>query len=181
AQPYSGGGRKARSASGSRNNPYRVQGARGGAASSATTHMIGASPLTRLVARLLEGLLLIGALLPGTVMTRLGRDIPGDVALRMTGTGLVLAALVSFLVFDLILFCEGKSVGKKMLGLTVYDRATGLPAGFLKTFMRELLPNLINCIPIAGAIVSFVDLLFIFSSDHRRLVDRTLDTVVLAD
>lgn len=123
-------------------------------------------------------------MLPGVALLAIGGAQVEDQGpvVAFTGLGLLLAAGVGLLVFQIILFCQGKSIGKKLCGLTVYDTASGLPAGFFKTFGRELLPNLASvCIPVIGGIVALVDLCFIFSSDHRRLVDRICDTVVVSD
>lgn len=144
----------------------------------------GADPLSRLLARIVETFLGIVATLPGIAMVSIGgaraeNDGPG---VFFVGLGLLLAAAVGLAVFQIILFCQGKSIGKKLLGLTVCDATSGLPAGFMKTFAREILPNLVSfCVPIIGGIAALVDLGFIFSSDHRRLVDRMFDTVVVAD
>jgi uncharacterized RDD family membrane protein YckC len=80
-----------------------------------------------------------------------------------------------------MLYSKGKSIGKNIVGLTVCHASTGQPAGFMKTFGRELLPGLVGIIPLLGAILVLVDVLAILRESHRRLVDEVLGTVVLAD
>jgi len=130
---------------------------------------------------MVEGFIVLLACLPGGVIAEVGKQTPNGEPLSLIGGGLVLAAVLSLGVLDLIFFCQGKSIGKKIFGLTVYDCTTGMPAGFLKTFLRDLLPNLVSCVPVVGALVTLIDVLFIFSSDRRRLVDRICNTVVVAD
>lgn len=130
---------------------------------------------------MVEAFIVFLACLPGAVIAQVGEQTPAGEPLVFIGIGLLFAALISLGVLDLVLFCHGKSIGKKLFGITVYDCTTGMPAGFLKTFLRDLLPNLVGCVPVVGALITLIDALFIFSSDRRRLVDRICNTVVVAD
>ncbi len=165
-------------------NPWEPPRTAGVGGSTRATSLTGANPVTRLVARIVDAFLAFIVILPGTAMVAVGganADSEGPAAL-FAGIGLLFAGTISFVVFQIILFCQGKSIGKKLFGLTVYDTTTGLPVGFLQMFGRELLPNLVSfCVPILGGIAALVDLFFIFSSDHRRLVDKVCNTVVVAD
>ncbi|MFM7055756.1 MAG: RDD family protein [Planctomycetota bacterium] len=168
-------------------NPWEPPGTADASHSARAKILQGANPFSRLVARILEGFISLLALLPGIALLSIGgaqvEEGGGQgPAVVFTGLGLLLAAGISLTVFQIILCCQGKSIGKKLMGLTVYDAASGLPAGFIKTFGRELLPNLVSfCVPVIGGLAALVDLCFIFSSDHRRLVDKICDTVVVAD
>jgi len=130
---------------------------------------------------MVEVLVAFVACVPGIIMAQAGGSDASGGPLVFIGVGLIFAALLGLGIFNLVLFCHGKSIGKKLFGITVHDCATGLPAGFLKTFLRELLPNLVSCVPVVGVLITLIDLLFIFSSDRRRLVDKICDTVVAAD
>ncbi|MFM8477726.1 MAG: RDD family protein [Planctomycetaceae bacterium] len=165
-------------------NPWMPPGSADAGRSTRPTTRCGANPLSRLLARIVEVTISFVAMLPGLAMLTIGGAQVKDEgpAVFFTGMGLLLAATISLAVFQIILFCHGKSIGKKLLGLTVCDAASGLPAGFMKTFAREILPNLVSfCVPVFGVIAALVDLCFIFSSDHRRLVDKVCETVVVAD
>jgi uncharacterized RDD family membrane protein YckC len=107
---------------------------------------------------------------------------PGNISpLVNIGGIIVLIAGLILLGLSFTLYRKGKCIGKKIVGLTVWDAATGRPAGFLKTFGRELLPGIVSIIPLLGAVVVLVDILAIFRESRRRLVDEVLGTDVLAD
>jgi uncharacterized RDD family membrane protein YckC len=184
APPTAGGAAGKKSGTQNPLNPWMSASSADAGRSTRPTTRCGANPLSRLLARIVEVFVSFVATLPGLAMLTIGGvqvEQEGP-AVFFTGVGLLLAATISLAVFQIILFCQGKSIGKKLLGLTVCDATSGLPAGFMKTFAREILPNLVSfCVPVFGAIAALVDLCFIFSSDHRRLVDKICDTVVVAD
>jgi hypothetical protein len=146
-----------------------------------------ARPLTRLATRATELLVLLGLMLPGYLLFANTTWSPADDGVRRFAFGLFLAAFVIYAVITLIFCCIGKTIGKKIFGLTIYDRSTGMPAGVLKTFSREILYEIAFWMVFFiidgrfALLIRLVDVLFIFSSDRRRLTDRICDTVVVAD
>lgn len=148
------------------------------------TRVIGASPLHRLGARILDGLIILVVSLPGNLLLYFGlsQTSRGNVSplLSIGGIVLMITALI-LLAVSITLYSKGKSIGKKISGLTVWDTATGRPAGLLKTFGRELIPGILGIIPLLGPVLTLLDILAIFRPSHRRLIDDLLGTDVLAD
>lgn len=97
------------------------------------------------------------------------------------GIGLLCVGGLTLLIVNIILLCSGKTIGKKMLSLTICNWETGHPANFGISFLREIIPNIAAMVPIAGGIFVLVDIFFIFRDDRRRIVDLMCKTVVLAD
>ncbi len=148
------------------------------------SRVIGASPLHRLGGRILDGLVGLVACIPGYAVLFYGvsQSSPGNISPLVNIGGIIVGiAGIILLATSLHLYRRGKCIGKHIVGLTVWDAATGQPAGFLKTFGRELLPGIVSIIPLLGAVVVLVDILAIFRESRRRLVDELLGTDVLAD
>ena len=153
-------------------------------ARSRSTKLTGASPLHRLGARFLDGVITLLALIPGYGIMFFGiaQSSPGNPSsLILVGTGVLLITGLLFFIISIVLTMRSKGIGKSIAGLTVCDAVTGRPAGFLKTFGRELIPGLIGIIPLLGLIFVLVDVLSILRATHRRLIDDMLGTVVIAD
>lgn len=148
------------------------------------TSLTGASPLHRLGGRILDGLIGIVAMIPGygLMFYGLSQSSPGNIS-PLVNVGLIILGIsgIVLLAVSIMLYSQGKSIGKKFVGLTICHATTGQPAGFMKTFGRELLPGLVGIIPLLGAILVLVDVFTIFRESHRRLVDDVMGTVVLAD
>ncbi|MFN5795926.1 MAG: RDD family protein, partial [Planctomyces sp.] len=148
------------------------------------SRVIGASPLHRLGGRILDGLVGLVACIPGYALLFYGitQSKPGNISPLVNIGGIIVGiAGIILLATSLHLYRRGKCIGKNIVGLTVWDAATGQPAGFLKTFGREFLPGVVSIIPLLGAVVVLVDILAIFRESRRRLVDEALGTDVCAD
>lgn len=148
------------------------------------TRAVGASPLHRLGGRILDGLIPFIACVPGYAILLYGisQSSPGNRSPIVT-VGSIVVMITGLVLFGISirLWCKGKDIGKSIVGLTVWDASTGQPAGFMKTFGREIIPGIIGIIPLLGAILILVDLLAIFRESHRRLIDEILGTDVRAD
>ncbi len=149
-----------------------------------STTLTGASPLHRLGARFLDGVITLLATIPGYGIMFFGiaQSSPGNPSpMILVGTVVLAITGLLFFVISIVLTMRSKGIGKSIAGLTVCDAVTGRPAGFLKTFGRELIPGLISIIPLLALIFVLVDVLCILRATHRRLVDEMLGTVVIAD
>ena len=149
-----------------------------------STTLTGASPLHRLGARFLDGVITLFATIPGYGIMFFGiaQSSPGNPSpMILVGTAVLVITGLLFFVISIVLMMRSKGIGKSIAGLTVCDAVTGRPAGFLKTFGRELIPGLISIIPLLALIFVLVDVLCILRATHRRLVDEMLGTVVIAD
>ena len=108
------------------------------------TSLTGASPLHRLGGRILDGLIGFVAMIPGygLMFYGLSQSSPGNIS-PLVNMGLILLGIAGLvmLVVSVMLYSKGKSIGKNIVGLTVCHASTGQPAGFMKTFGRELLPG----------------------------------------
>ena len=151
--------------------------------------VINAHPIIRLGSRLVENLVLAAASIPGIAVISLGQYLRHPEVV-IAGFGLLLVTFVCLAVYTVRLFSQGKSIGRKLVSLTVLDEHTGEPAGFGKTFLREVLPYLLTIVALfligmLGVLImllfTVVDLFSIFRKDHRRITDRICGTHVVAD
>lgn len=142
----------------------------------------GTSPLARLGARIIDGIIGIIAAAPGYGLIVFSAiNASKDPTMLFAGIGLLCVGGLTLLIVNIILLCSGKTIGKKMLSLTICNWETGRPANFGISFLREIIPNIAAMVPIAGGIFVLVDIFFIFRDDRRRIVDLMCKTVVLAD
>lgn len=63
----------------------------------------------------------------------------------------------------------GRSIGKRMLGMTVVHAETGLPCTMGQSFVRNVLL----------AVLGPLDWVFIFGEQHQRLGDKAAGTIVV--
>ncbi|MFM7039790.1 MAG: RDD family protein [Planctomycetaceae bacterium] len=152
-----------------------------------TTVEATAGRFTRLATKAVELLVLLAFMLPGYLLFANTTWAPEYDIVRRSAYGLFIAAFVIHIVVTLILCCSGKTIGKKIFRLTVHDRSTGMPAGALRTSSREILYEVAFLMVFflvdhrLAILIRLIDVLFIFSSDRRRLTDRICNTVVVAD
>ncbi len=95
----------------------------------------------------------------------------------------LLGLLVGFPVFLLIhgyfLAKDGQTIGKKLVGIKIV-RKDGSPADFMRIAFRRYLPvQVVSVIPMAGGVLSLVNVLFIFRASRYCLHDDIADTVVV--
>lgn len=111
-----------------------------------------ASPWTRLVAALLNGLLVIVTL------------------------------VVGYLIWTLVLWNQGTNPGKKMLGLRIVKADTGRLCTFGDMLLRNFVFGGLVLGFLGGVtlgIASIVDALMIFGSRRQRLIDKMAGTLVV--
>ena len=172
-------------------NPY--------APPSANLHAAPAEPkageladrLARLGASILDTVLVWLALMPALLSTwrdfvqsfRSGAGLSqlwwvGAGAGQLVATMLTLAliALQSYLVAT-----TGQSIGKRVARVRIVQMSDQ-PAGFVRgVLLRNWLFHGLAYVPVGGAILSLVDVLFIFRDDRRCLHDLVADTKVIPE
>ena len=138
-----------------------------------------ASPVTRLLAVLLDGLLFLPA---GILMALAGIGLRGTSAREpnlpmMVVGGLYVVALAVYQIY--LLSTTGQSLGKRWMKIRIV-RMDGSAPGFVHAFLlRSVVSALPRLIPIAGNIFSLVDALFIFRKDRRCIHDLIANTRVV--
>jgi uncharacterized RDD family membrane protein YckC len=160
-------------------NPYAPPEARVAILGDALPRADLASRGTRLGAKLIDGVVL-GVVVFAAVMlgSAAGASPNGEfggsmMALLLLGFGLVLG-LQAWL-----LHRHGQTIGKKLLRIRIV-RGDLSRCGLGRIVLLRLLPfSIVGLIPLIGPAVSLVDVLLIFSDDHRTLHDRLADTVVV--
>lgn len=78
-----------------------------------------------------------------------------------------------------LLFKDGQTVGKKVIGIKIVTENGDLPTFFNIYFMRYLFPALLIFIPFFGSLLVITDDLFIFRKDKRCLHDHLANTRVV--
>jgi len=133
-----------------------------------------ATPGQRLLARIVDGLVIIGV---GFCALQLApQDSVIDRFLWVIGS----AAAVLMCQAVLLSTC-GQHIGKVLLGLRIV-REDGTPARFVHAFlMRDGLMFVIGLIPGIGGLIRLTDNLCIFTDDHRCLHDRIAGTRVVQE
>jgi uncharacterized RDD family membrane protein YckC len=89
--------------------------------------------------------------------------------------------LIGWVIWTLIVWANGQTPGKQLLGHVVADVSTGRPFGWGQMFVREfavrgLLFTMINMLTFG--IFGIIDGCLVFSEDHRTLHDRMAASVV---
>jgi uncharacterized RDD family membrane protein YckC len=101
---------------------------------------------------------------------------PGAV-LALAGAGLI--GLGVLIVQLMMLHKNGWTIGKRALKIRIVRR-DGSRASLGRIFwLRMVVMGLLGAIPLAGSVVSLVDVLMIFRSDRRTLHDMIADTKVV--
>jgi len=142
---------------------------------------------TRLVAKMLDGLMAAALMLPA-IVTAVQSDIyRGGYSLAFfrsfvgTAVGMVSgAAWLGLLVFQAYLIATtGQSLGKRWMRIKIVrldDRPVNFATGVL---LRHWLFVLLQYIPAVGSIIGSFDLLFIFRRDRRCIHDFVAGTKVV--
>ncbi len=133
----------------------------------------------RLGAVLIDGLLpllvylpLLAVLLPVSGME------PSSGALTAVGLGAVLVytALMGYMAYALVQLGQGRSPGKKLLGLRVISLETGRPAGFWRMLLRDVIGKWVS------AIVLYLGFFWaIWDEQHQGWHDKIAKTVVVRE
>jgi uncharacterized RDD family membrane protein YckC len=88
---------------------------------------------------------------------------------------------IGYLIWSLIVWSDGQTPAKQLLGHVVADAQTGAPADWGRMFMREfvirfLLFGLISTITFG--VFAIVDACLVFGDDRRTLHDKMAGTIV---
>jgi len=162
------------------NNPYSAPGS-AVADVAAPDELQLADRGMRLVAAIIDGVILVAILLP---MMFVGGYFTGIMAGQQPGFGTqALWGLVGLVVFLVVqgypLNATGQTWGKKALKMKIVD-LEGRKPDFTKLFvLRYVTTQLIGLIPVLGTIYGFVNVLFIFGEDRRCLHDKIAGTRVV--
>ncbi|WP_437905483.1 RDD family protein [Sorangium sp. So ce327] len=75
---------------------------------------------------------------------------------------------------------SAQTIGKKALNIQIVNASDGKPAAFGTIVLRRLLPtSVVTLIPYVGAVLSLVNVLFIFRKDRRCVHDHIAGTRVV--
>ena len=119
----------------------------------------------RLGAWLIEGILLIVVIFIAAVID----------AAAGTAPGLTLLAILGWFIFVLVLWAQGQSPGKMILGMRVMSTG-GEPAGFWKMALREVIGKFVS-----GIVFYLGYFWIIWDKDQQGWHDKIADTVVVAE
>jgi uncharacterized RDD family membrane protein YckC len=141
----------------------------------------------RLGARIIDNVIVMGALIPGLVialgMTLGGGTPSGDDLLPPPVLGAMSFAIVSFLGVTIyqwyLITTRGQTIGKRLLRLRVV-KLDGRAVGFVDgVILREWVVTALSSLPLIGIVAGLVDSLMIFGADRRCLHDLIATTKVV--
>lgn len=90
---------------------------------------------------------------------------------------LLILALAGVQIFMLVKYSQ--TIGKRVLGIRIYNHTTGERADWIKTILlRGVVNSIPASIPFIGLVYTLVDILFIFRRDRRCIHDLIAGTVV---
>lgn len=145
-----------------------------------------ATPVDRLVARILDGVITIPFAVPlmiGVGMMAPRSDDaplnPSPLSLALIGVSSLL--LVGLLVYNLVLLAKrGQTLGKKWMSVRIVTHPDGANPGGVKTILlRGFVNGLIGMVPFLGFFYSITDICFIFREDRRCIHDLIAGTQVV--
>lgn len=134
----------------------------------------------RLVARLIDGGLMLACLLPLFVAVGIAPENkePSPLQLGLMALGL-LFALALFVYQLVLLYQHSQTLGKRWLKIKIV-RNDGSPCSFGRIFgLRMFVIGLIEQVPCLGGVFALVNALWIFGEESRCLHDLICDTKVV--
>lgn len=94
--------------------------------------------------------------------------------------GMLLAMLVFFAVNGVLIYRNGQTVGKKVMGIKIV-RSNGDRASFANiVFRRNFFMMVLTSIPFIGNAIGLIDVLLIFRQSRKCLHDEIADTIVIS-
>lgn len=94
--------------------------------------------------------------------------------------GMLIAMLVFFAVNGFLIYKNGQTVGKKVMGIKIV-RSNGDRASFANiVFRRNFAMMVITSIPFIGNAIGLIDVLLIFRQSRKCLHDEIADTIVIS-
>ncbi len=147
------------------------------------TYLPDATRLSRLLAQILDGIILMFASMPVMFLLDIGSNliwedvvetgIPLGQILQITALGVFLYVLIN----GYHLWYFGQTLGKKMMGIAIVDAQDKVPA-FAKIIGIRYAPfQFAGAIP-GVALIGLIDVLLIFRADKRCLHDMAAGTRV---
>jgi len=166
-------------------NPYAPPTMAGGYAAPAPSQRRLADLGKRFLGAVLDSVAGMVFVVPGYVLMGLGGGLdnennsPGP--LFFLGLLIVVVGAIGLLGVQIYLLAtRSQTIGKYVMKTQIVDYVTGQPATFVQCFLLRMLVNgLITVIPCVGSIYAIVDILFIFSQDHRCIHDKIANTIVV--
>jgi uncharacterized RDD family membrane protein YckC len=135
---------------------------------------------SRLVARLLDGLVLMVGMIPGIVamvITLQGHNDVPAVGFSLMGIGALGVCGYQWY----LLATTAQTLGKKWMRIRIV-RADGSPTNFVNlVVLRNWVIAVLNSVPGVGGVVGLADVLFIFGKEQRCLHDLIAGTKVIED
>lgn len=97
--------------------------------------------------------------------------------------GVVALFMLAFMGAQLwLLTTQGKSIGKRVMGIRIVKAVDGTNGGFVTNVLLRIVPMMFGTmIPILGALLGLANPLFIFREDQRCIHDHIAGTVVVQD
>ena len=140
-----------------------------------------AGVLRRFGAVLLDGLLVWLVTLPSaafgmTVAWNGMEPTPGVLSTLGLVAVLTYVALMGYMAYALVQLGQGRSPGKKLLGLRVVYIETGRPAGFWRMMLREVVGKWVS-----GVVLYLGYLWAIWDEKHQGWHDKIANTVVVRE
>jgi len=112
------------------------------------------------------------------VMERAVAQQDPDIATQLYGAAFGFGVFLA--VHGWLLWSNGQTLGKRLLGMKIVDMRSRAKPGFGRLLgLRYLVPQLIYMVPIAGSIVALIGILLVFRADRRPLHDHTARTQVV--
>lgn len=127
----------------------------------------------RLIARIIDGFIMIGLSIPIWVLVGIAFVINRGLGIGVLVLGILAAVVVSFYIFGWGLGETGQTPGKRMQGLKLIDVTTGAPIGGGKGIARVILESIINQFCYINWIWA------IFDANHQTLGDKVLTANVV--
>jgi uncharacterized RDD family membrane protein YckC len=163
-------------------DPYRAPQAAVAYQGQASANLELAEAGTRLVSRLLDGLIGFGVALPGMLLLFAGAAGGSGEFSVVSGLGLLLifAGLIGLLIYNIRMLAEsGQTIARKKMGIRIV-RSNGEQATLGRLIgYRWGIPTLIGVVPLVGFLFSLVNILMIFRQDRRCAHDHIADTIVV--
>jgi len=108
----------------------------------------------------------------GDLIKRLVAEIVDEIIIIVGFLFLIFPGLIYVVIQDALF--DGRSIGKKLMGLKVINVKTGANCSYKESAIR----NLYLAIPILG----WLDyIIVLFAEDHRRVGDKLANTVVIGE
>lgn len=143
-----------------------------------------ATPMQRLAASLLDGVVSLPALIPILIVFAQIEKADGAQGFGSSQIGILAISalwLLGVMVINLILLTKrGQTLGKKWMGIRIARIEDDGNPGFVKAvLLRGFVNGLIGSVPMIGPVYSLVDICFIFRDDRRCIHDHIAGTRVV--